>query len=81
MKATVRFFAKARDLVGDDQVDVELQDAATVADLRAALALLCPGLSALMPRLYVAVNSDYARDERVLATGDEIACFPPVSGG
>jgi molybdopterin synthase sulfur carrier subunit len=29
----------------------------------------------------VAVNQDYAAPDRVLAAGDEVALFPPVTGG
>jgi len=31
--------------------------------------------------LYVAVNSEYAKDHYVLKEQDEIAIIPPVSGG
>ncbi len=30
---------------------------------------------------YVAVNQEYAKGEQVLHEGDEVAIFPPVSGG
>ncbi len=33
------------------------------------------------PHLRVAVNQTYARQQDTLSDGDEIALFPPVSGG
>jgi len=33
------------------------------------------------PRLHVAVNQEIARPESAVADGDEVAWFPPVTGG
>ena len=81
MTATVMLFAAARDHAGADSVAVELPPGATVADLRAALARRVPGLAALLARSAVAVNHDFAEDQRVLIPSDELAVIPPVSGG
>jgi sulfur-carrier protein len=78
---SVKLFAKARDLVGSPVVDVPWSDGETVAVLKRRLAERYPPLEALVPRLLVAVNNDYASDERSLNATDEVACFPPVSGG
>ena len=41
-----------------------------------------PALAGLLAKSALAVNHDFAEDERVLlATGDEVAVIPPVSGG
>lgn len=81
MRVEVRLFAVAGDLAGRRTVEVELPAGATVADLRRALTGQWPALEALGPRLLIAVNQDYAPDDRVLAPGDEVAGIPPVSGG
>lgn len=78
---TVLLFAAARDLAGADTATVELAPGASVAQLRAALARDFPALAALLAKSAVAVNHDFAEDDRVLAPGDEIAVIPPVSGG
>lgn len=81
MKYTVRLFARARDLVGRGEVDIELSPGSRVADLRAALAREYPALGSLAASLLVALGTNYASDATPLEDGVEIACFPPVSGG
>ncbi len=81
MKISVRVFARARDIIGADTVPVELPDSSTVADLRTALAEQHPGLQPLAPNLHVAIGNDYATDDHPLTSSDDVAVFPPVSGG
>jgi molybdopterin converting factor subunit 1 len=78
---TVLLFAAARDLAGTDTASVTLAPGATVGQLRAALARDLPALAALLAKSAVAVNHDFAEDDRVLVVGDEVAVIPPVSGG
>ena len=40
-----------------------------------------PVLAGISPSLSIAVNEEYATDERILKPGDEVALIPPVSGG
>jgi len=80
-RLTVLLFAAARDLAGTDAATVELAPGATVAELRAALARDFPALAPLLVKSAVAVNHDFAEDDRVLRPGDEVAVIPPVSGG
>ena len=81
MTLTVRLFARARDLAGADRVAVELSAGASVADLRRRLATSHPKLADLIDRCAVAVDAEFADDDRVLTEEDEIALLPPVSGG
>lgn len=78
---TVKLFAKARDLVGSPTVQVPWSDGDSVAQLKQVLCEQHPSLVPLVPRLLVAVNNNYAADGTKLAASDEVACFPPVSGG
>jgi len=78
---SVKLFAKARDLAGSPIVQLSWSDGETVAALKQRLTERCPDLKPLVPRLLVAVNNNYAADDRTLKTTDEVACFPPVSGG
>ena len=77
----VKLFAQARQLAGRPNVQIPWRDGDTVSQLRQRLAELHPCLLSLNSRLLVAVNNDYARDEDRIRTSDEVACFPPVSGG
>ena len=81
MTLTVKLFAKARDLIGSPTVQIPWSDGQSVADLKRRLGELHPSLVPLIPRLLVAVNNDYASESKVISVTDEVACFPPVSGG
>ncbi len=81
MRVTVRFFAIARMLVGATEITLDLPERSTIATLRATLASATPGLSDILSRLMIAVNSEYADDSLVIPEGAEVAVIPPVSGG
>ena len=81
MTIPVQLFAQARDLAGAPRLELELDGGATVADLKAALVKARPALARLERSLLVAVNGEYAADAALLSVTDEVACFPPVSGG
>jgi molybdopterin converting factor subunit 1 len=81
MKLEVQLFARARDLAGAPRVQVDVPDAARVADLRNELGARYPRLAPLVGSLFVAVDTKYVNDDAVLTPGCEVACFPPVSGG
>lgn len=81
MTLTVHLFAAARDLLGQSQVEIELSEAVTVAELRSRLTLAYPKLQGLLARSAIAVNQDFAAEEALLTSADEVAVIPPVSGG
>jgi molybdopterin converting factor small subunit len=78
---TIRLFAAARDRAGADTVAVELQNGATIGELRGALAEAFPSLRPLAPSLLFAVGTEYASDDTLVPQGGEVVAFPPVSGG
>jgi molybdopterin synthase catalytic subunit len=81
MQVTVRLFATLRQQAGWKEKPVELPAQATVADLMEQLTQAYPSLNLSDRTLYAAVNAEYTKPERLLADGDEVAFFPPVSGG
>jgi molybdopterin converting factor subunit 1 len=81
MTICVQLFAQARDIAGAPRLEVDVNDGATVADLKAALVKARPALARIERSLLVAVNGEYAADAVRLSATDEVACFPPVSGG
>ncbi len=81
MKIQVRLFATLRQLAGWPQQALELPSGATVADALAELDRRFPQLTVSTRTIYVAVNQEYARGTQPLQEGDELAIFPPVSGG
>jgi molybdopterin converting factor subunit 1 len=82
MTVTVRLFAVLRERAGRDSIEVELEEGATVAEALDQLTAR-PELEELLSRMPVrmAVNRDYADPGTQLASGDELALVPPVSGG
>jgi molybdopterin converting factor subunit 1 len=81
MLIRVKLFAAMRDLTGDEAVEVELPDGATVGDLRRELGKQLPLARTLLTRSAIAVNHDVAENDRPLHATDEVAAIPPVSGG
>ncbi len=81
MNVQVLLFAAAKDLAGTPSAHLVLPDTATVGDLRRELVTVHPPLQRLAASLLVSVNNHYAPDSHTVAPNDEIACFPPVSGG
>src|SRR5262245_51741889 len=76
MRVSVRLFAGLRERAGEDQIELELPDNASVADALAAIAGLTDDV-----RVVMAVNREYADPSTTLEAGDELALIPPVSGG
>lgn len=81
MKIRVLAFATAAEALGGREHEVTLDEGATVEQLLTSLEANAVGLEALRSRIAVAVNSELAGPETVLAEGDEVALLPPVSGG
>ncbi|WP_417386307.1 MoaD/ThiS family protein [Gimesia sp.] len=77
----VRLFARARELANSDLISVQIQEGTTVARLRQAIAEQVPELQPLSGQLLIAVDNAYAGEDQLLTETQEVACFPPVSGG
>ena len=78
---TVKFFGSYREEVGEEEVQVRLGEGETVADLLDTLRSRLPRWAAYEHQPMVARNLEYVATAEVLDDGDEIALFPPVSGG
>jgi molybdenum cofactor cytidylyltransferase len=81
VRVTVRLFAVARQRAGRPEVTVELDEPATVGDLKRALATAVPELAPIVPALRIAIAAEYADDDQPVPPGAEVAVIPPVSGG
>ena len=77
----VLFFAALKDLIGSSELTLELSSQRTASEIFDELESRYPGLEGYRSSLLLAVNQEYASWDRVLGPGDEIAFFPPVSGG
>jgi|BarGraNGADG00211_3_1021988.scaffolds.fasta_scaffold09480_3 MoaD family protein, archaeal len=86
---SVRLFANLREIVGNPRLVFE---ASTIRDVLMTLRSEHPALQPLLcddgevrPYITILINGKNIRDMEALATilsdGDEVAIFPPVSGG
>lgn len=81
MQVTVKLFARLREVVGNGQLVRELEEGATLDDLLQELYAQFPDLRELATRTFIALNHQLATPSSPLHDGDEVALFPPVSGG
>ena len=77
MTVTVRFFASLREAMGCREVEVDAARAATAADAWR----LATGGQPVPDNVLVAVNLEYTHLGAPVRAGDEVAFFPPVTGG
>ena len=84
-KIRILYFASLREKVGKDAEEIELPaGVATVAALRSHLrgrGGLYEGAFAEKTLLRAAVNQDMVQPAAAVKAGDEVAFFPPVTGG
>jgi molybdopterin synthase catalytic subunit len=81
MKVSVLFFATLKDRAKTNRAELSLPDSATVAELKTEVAAQFPNVAPALPSCIASRNKEFADDSEVLADGDEVALFPPVSGG
>jgi molybdopterin synthase catalytic subunit len=77
----VLFFGQLKDIVGVAQEDAELSEGSRVEDLFERYGQRFPKLAEFRPSIAASVNQEYAGWRATLASGDEVAFLPPVSGG
>ena len=75
------FFGAARDAVNKDEVNFVLSGGATASGALEKVMEKYPELRRFGRSLLFAINQEYARGDRLINDGDELAVFPPVSGG
>ena len=79
MNIVVRYFASIREAAGTASESLDTE-AGTIAELRTVLLALA---EALAPgrAVRMALNQQLVHEHAGLAEGDEVAFFPPVTGG
>jgi molybdopterin synthase catalytic subunit len=81
MRVRVLFFGQLKDITGVTSEDAELSEGARVEDLFARYGRKFPKLAEFRTSIAASVNQEYAGWRAPLASGDEVAFLPPVSGG
>lgn len=81
----VRYFARYREMLDCEQEEMELPDSVqTIADLMLVLSQRgnrWPDVFSGDQRILAAINQDMVQADAVIKNGDEVAFFPPVTGG
>ncbi len=77
MAIVVKFFASLRERMGCSETTLDAQQVKTVAEVWQRVADGEP----LPANLLMAVNMEYAEADSEVRDGDEVAFFPPVTGG
>ncbi len=81
MAITVLFFSILRTRTGLARERFEVTGPITVGKVRQLVIERHPELAQLLPSAVAAINRDFASDDSPISDGDEVALFPPVSGG
>ena len=81
LSVTVLLFATYAELVGRDEITIEVPAPATVADVVRRLRGSWPGADRVPDRPMAAVNRVHARLDSAVSDGDEVALLPPLAGG
>ncbi|MCY4013096.1 MAG: MoaD/ThiS family protein [Gammaproteobacteria bacterium] len=83
MNVTVRFFASLREVIDHETMDLQLPGS-TLASVRDQLRCRLDATqweAICAAGVQVAVNQRIVRGDAALASGDEVAFLPPVTGG
>lgn len=81
MITRVLFFSVLRDITGSEEINWQMPEGATVADLLENLYRRWPKLGEWDASLLVAVNQTYVKRTELLYPQCEVALMPPVQGG
>lgn len=81
MNVKVLYFASLRGKAGVKEEILSIPHDADVQTLLDLIATRRPDIARHMGTVLVSINQEFAYPEDVLSAGDEVALFPPVSGG
>ncbi len=76
MNITVKYFASLREQLGKSEEPLTLSDEISVAEVWKGVSGETKSENILM-----AINMEYVKSDAIVKEGDEVAFFPPVTGG
>jgi molybdopterin converting factor subunit 1 len=78
LKIKIMLFASLRERIGEPEIWLDLEEGESLENLTRSMSNRYPDIG---KNLLVAVNGRYVDGNTHLSDGDEVAFFPPVSGG
>lgn len=81
VRVKVLFFGRLKDVVGQTEQSLDLNDASTIEQLFALYSQRIPELAKYRSSVVASRNREFAAWDTPLHSGDEVAFLPPVSGG
>ncbi len=78
MQVSVKYFASLRELMGEASTVIDIEESTSVSDLWKKIT---ESKNIEFAPVMMAVNMEYVKSEYQLKSGDEVAFFPPVTGG
>jgi len=78
MQVSVKYFASLRELMGEASSVVDIEENSSVSKLWQSI---IESKNVEFDNVMMAVNMEYVKSEHQLKPGDEVAFFPPVTGG
>jgi len=80
VRVRVRYYASFRDMTGKSEEWLEVPEGTTVQGIREHVRGLYEKI-AKKDQVLVALNGSFTSLDRLIEEGDDVAFFPPVSGG
>lgn len=84
MRIRLLLFAKAREIVGESEVSLQLEGEETThsALVEHLTKVAFPALEPIISSCILAINQEYSTDSNnIIREGDEVALITPISGG
>ena len=78
MQVSVKYFASLRELMGESSRIINIDEKSSVDDI---WQLLKDSKQVEFDNVMATVNMEYVKNDKELKEGDEVAFFPPVTGG
>ena len=78
MQVSVKYFASLRELMGESSVFIDIDKESSVDDVWRRVT---KDKKIEIDNIMATVNMEYVKSSQVVRDGDEIAFFPPVTGG
>ena len=81
MKVRVQFFSRLKDITGNSELEIEINDGASIADLLDELYQRTPALRDWNNTILIGAGVEFVGREYLLQPNEQISIMPPVQGG